>query len=95
MEFLSFQSLHDEMLYVCESSVSCWLKSRYDHSHFNYSLTIWNCFVLNAQVENSPSDYVLYVMHDTGFMELLSETDFPLVARLKLGPSEVWEWEYS
>lgn len=40
------------------------------------------------QVENSVTDFGLCVVYDSGTRELLSEEDYPLRRRLKLGPSE-------
>ena len=44
--------------------------------------------LLLPQVENDPSSFALYVVHDSGHQESCKDTECPLMVRLKLGPSE-------
>lgn len=40
------------------------------------------------KVENSPQDFALYVVRDTGERRLMQDDEFPLLARVMLGPDE-------
>ena len=40
------------------------------------------------QVENPISEFALCVIYDTGYQEYLADEEYPLMRRLKLGPSE-------
>lgn len=40
------------------------------------------------KVENSPRDFALYVVRDTGERRLMQDDEFPLLARVMLGPDE-------
>lgn len=40
------------------------------------------------KVENSPQDFALYVVRDTGERRLMQDDEYPLLARVMLGPDE-------
>ncbi|XP_031760605.1 ras association domain-containing protein 4 isoform X2 [Xenopus tropicalis] len=42
----------------------------------------------NHKVENSPNEFALYLLHESGERTKLGETEFPLICRILQGPSE-------
>ncbi|KAM4704160.1 ras association domain-containing protein 4 [Rhinophrynus dorsalis] len=55
--------------------------------------TMNTCQVLNLllrkfRVENNPSEFALYLLHETGERTKLRETEFPLICRILHGPCE-------
>ena len=56
--------------------------THHTHKYFTVILFFFN------QVENDPSEFGLFVVHNSGFKEPCKEDSYPLHQRLKLGPNE-------
>ncbi|XP_053548169.1 ras association domain-containing protein 4 [Bombina bombina] len=49
---------------------------------------VMNLLLKKFRVENSPSEFALYLLHETGERTKLGDTEFPLICRILHGPCE-------